>query len=179
MDISQINQIAITYYKDVYWHCMHKVNYDDSLASDLVQDVFLLLQEKYKGLPADVNMKRWLFTAANNKLKEKQRKKQLQGQVISIDETAMPIADAVDFVKELENRITDEEIEHKKADVLQQLSTKDQELYKQYYVEQKSFVEIADEHATSVKTVRMRILRLRERITRIIELSITLLINSL
>lgn len=50
MNKSELEHIAAAYYEEIYLFCLRKVNYDEHLARDLVQDVFLLLLERHGGL---------------------------------------------------------------------------------------------------------------------------------
>lgn len=40
MNKSELEHIAAAYYEEIYLFCLRKVNYDEHLARDLVQDVF-------------------------------------------------------------------------------------------------------------------------------------------
>ena len=45
MNKSELEHIAAAYYEEIYLFCLRKVNYDEHLARDLVQDVFLSATE--------------------------------------------------------------------------------------------------------------------------------------
>lgn len=42
MNKSELEHIAAAYYEEIYLFCLRKVNYDEHLARDLVQDVFFI-----------------------------------------------------------------------------------------------------------------------------------------
>lgn len=65
---ARITEIANSYYNDVYTHCLLRLG-NDYDASDVTQEVFLLLQKKYSQLN-DIHIKAWLHSAADYKIKE-------------------------------------------------------------------------------------------------------------
>ena len=73
MNKSELEHIAAAYYEEIYLFCLRKVNYDEHLARDLVQDVFLLLLERHGGL-TNTNLRAWLYSVADKKIKEAYKK---------------------------------------------------------------------------------------------------------
>lgn len=75
MNKSELEHIAAAYYEEIYLFCLRKVNYDEHLARDLVQDVFLLLLERHGGL-TNTNLRAWLYSVADKKIKEAYKKRE-------------------------------------------------------------------------------------------------------
>ena len=64
-------EIAGLYYDDVYHLCLSRLR-KEADAADVTQEIFLFFQEKYSDLE-DSSIKSWLFSVANNKIKEQFR----------------------------------------------------------------------------------------------------------
>lgn len=76
ISISEANEITEKYYDDIYrFFCARCKNADT--AKDLTQDVFLEFAKKLHKLKND-NIRSWLYSTANNKLKEYLRKEKKQ-----------------------------------------------------------------------------------------------------
>ena len=128
ISFKRAEEIAETYYDDIYRFCFSRIHNEED-ASDVTQDVFLLFQEKYDGLN-DEKIRAWLFSVANNKIKEKSRetaereRRLIFGNIYSLKSEDEPtyelecdgiltdeeIEKIVDFIKEQENAEYDDEI---------------------------------------------------------------------
>ncbi len=69
-----LTQWVETYTSDLYSWALYKVS-DPELASDLVQDTFLVATEKMEDFKADSSPKTWLFSILNHKIIDHYRKK--------------------------------------------------------------------------------------------------------
>ena len=162
MNKSELEHIAAAYYEEIYLFCLRKVNYDEHLARDLVQDVFLLLLERHGGL-TNTNLLAWLYSVADKKIKEAYKKEKKNQKLFSIDHSNQEIPCDSDILTLLENSITDDEIAHGKTQVLSSLAPKEMELYTKIYMEHKQYHTIATELQTTEKAIRLRAFRLRKR----------------
>ena len=90
MNKSELEHIAAAYYEEIYLFCLRKVNYDEHLARDLVQDVFLLLLERHGGL-TNTNLRAWLYSVADKKIKEAYKKEKKNQKLFSIDHSNQEI----------------------------------------------------------------------------------------
>ena len=106
-------EIAGLYYDDVYHLCLSRLK-KEADAADVTQEVFLFFQEKYSDLE-DSSIKSWLFSVANNKIKEQfrhiaKREKELIFGTVNETQTSTDIL----YEMEEDNKITDDELEEKK-----------------------------------------------------------------
>ncbi|MBQ2828552.1 MAG: sigma-70 family RNA polymerase sigma factor [Clostridia bacterium] len=157
------SEIAALYYDDVYRLCLSRLGREAD-AADVTQEVFLFFQEKYSGLE-DNFIKAWLFSVANNKIKEEfrhiaKREKELIFGTISETQTSTDIL----FELEEDNKITDEELEEKKKSILSSLTEKELELFEMVYMKHMEYAELAKELDISEHAVRSRVYRLRVKI---------------
>ena len=65
-------EIAAVYYNDLLHYILPRPQNEYDV-EDIVQDIFLLFQERYANLNDD-NIRAWLYKVADNKTKEKYRK---------------------------------------------------------------------------------------------------------
>lgn len=156
-------EIADLYYGDVYHLCLSRLGSEED-AHEVTQEVFLFFQEKCDQLE-DGYMKAWLYAVANNKIKEqfraiaKREKELLFGQVSGADASA-------DILYEMEedNKISVEEIEGKKKEILSSLSETELKLFEMVYVKHMEYKELAEAFNISERAVRTRIYRLKLKI---------------
>ncbi len=163
MTRTELEQIALAHYREIYTFCLQRVRYNEQLASDLAQDVFLLLQERHGSL-ADGHIRAWLYSVADKKVKEAYKTAQKNEKVVSIEQTNLEIPFDCDLLALLEKSIPDDEIEHCKATVLGHLTPKEKDLYTEIYVNRKKYREITAAYQTTEKAIRLRAFRLRKRI---------------
>ena len=71
ISFERANEIANLYYNDIYHLCFSRLKSEED-AADVSQDVFLFFQENYNELEDDY-IKAWLYSVANNKIKEQFR----------------------------------------------------------------------------------------------------------
>ncbi|MBE6819973.1 MAG: sigma-70 family RNA polymerase sigma factor [Ruminococcaceae bacterium] len=161
-------EIADLYYGDVYHLCLSRLISEDD-ADEVTQEVFLFFQENCDGLD-DKYIKAWLYAVANNKIKEqfriiaKREKELIFGQVSGADTSAEIL-----YEIEEENKISAEEIEQKKKDILSSLSEAELKLFEMVYVKHMEYKELAaafniSEHAVAARVFRLR-MKIKERVS--------------
>lgn len=156
-------KIAEQYYNDVYRLCYSRLKSEED-AADVTQDVFLFFQENYDELE-DTFLKAWLYAVANNKIKEqfreiaKREKELIFGTVFGWQ----PSTDELYEMME-ENKVTPEELEQKKKDILSSLTEKELELFEMIYVKHKNYKELAKALNVSEHAIRTRVYRMRLKI---------------
>lgn len=156
-------EIAGLYYDDVYHLCLSRLR-KEADAADVTQEVFLFFQEKYSDLE-DSSIKSWLFSVANNKIKEQfrhiaKREKELIFGTVNETQTSTDIL----YEMEEDNKITDEELEVKKQSILSSLNEKELELFELVYTKHMEYAELAKALDISEHAVRSRVYRLRVKI---------------
>ncbi len=156
-------EIANLYYDDIYYFCYSRLK-NETYAADVTQEVFLFFQKRYTDLE-DKNIKAWLYSVANNKIKEsfreiaKQEKERIF-KITSADQTTMDIL----YETEQNNRITDEEINEKKKSILASLTEKELELFELVYTKHMEYSELAKALNISEGAARTKISRLKLKI---------------
>lgn len=163
ISLERANEIAEIYYDDVYHLCLSRLKRDAD-AADVTQEVFLFFQEKYEELE-DNFIKSWLFSVANNKIKEQfrtiaKREKELIFGTVAETQTSTDIL----YEMEDDNKITDEELEVKKQSILSSLNEKELELFEMVYTKHMEYAELAKILDISEHAVRSRVYRLRVKI---------------
>ena len=156
-------EIAGLYYDDVYHLCLSRLKKEED-AHDVTQEVFLLFQEKYNELEDNL-IRSWLYAVANNKIKEEfraiaKREKEL---IFGDASDPQPGADEV-FEMNEENKISPEEIEKKKKDILSSLEEREIELFEMIYTKHMEYEELAKALNISEQAARARAYRLRVKI---------------
>lgn len=156
-------EIAELYYDDIYHLCCSRLKKEGE-AADVTQEVFLFFQENCDELE-DNFIRAWLYAVANNKIKEEfrsiaKREKEL------IFSNAFGTQRGVDILYEMEedNKITDEELEERKQDILSSLTQKELELFEMVYIKRMEYAELAKAFNISEHAVRSKVYRLRLKI---------------
>ena len=145
----EINQKHIEftdYYEELkdklFTFLYYRLNFDKSLAEDLMMDITLKAYEKFESFDLEKGtFKQWIFTIANNHLKNHWRS--LKKQIVSLD---LLEEDGVQFVdedetdfKNIENKISRKNI----LKILKILKPKETEVIILRYLNDLSFKEIA------------------------------------
>lgn len=156
-------EIAGLYYSDVYHLCLSRLK-KEADAADVTQEVFLFFQVNYNELEDDF-IKSWLFSVANNKIKEQfkriaKREKELILEKVTETQSSADIL----YEMEEENKITEKELEEKKQSILSSLNEKELELFEMVYIKHLEYAELAKALDISEHAVRSRVYRLRVKI---------------
>jgi len=139
---------------------------------DCFQDVFLLAlinREKLKNHPNPVG---WLYVTASNVAYDAWRKNQKQ------ERHTVPFGDIAEFFYDsgLESSLADfqfgspEETEDtRKKRVLDELNSREKELYRLKYMEKKDTKYLAEYYSTTEGCIRARLSKLRKHVRKIVE----------
>ena len=156
-------EIAVLYYDDVYRLCLSRLRRVED-AADVTQEVFLLFQMKYGSLD-DASIKSWLFTVANNKIKEQFRHIIKREKELVLETEDEPQTDIETLYNAAESeKIDDEDLEEKKKKIISSLNEKELELFEMHYVKKLGYEELAKHYNVSEHTMRTRVYRLRMKI---------------
>lgn len=143
---------------------------DRELAQDLLQETFIVAWKKRELLPNHPNPGGFLFQTARLCLKNaRQRQKKQQSRLIYLEQEQLAQQSdqrrATDLWEEL-CRQQDASVDEAQwiAPALQTLSEQEYQLYRQHYLEKKSFAQLAREQNISPVSLRMRALRIRRKI---------------
>ncbi len=163
ISFERAEEIAEAYYDDVYRFCFSRIQNEEE-ASEVTQDVFLLFQEKCDELNDD-KIRAWLYSVANNKLKEKSREiAEREKRLIFGITSGLKSEDELTYEMEYEENITDEEIDEKKSEIISSLSEKELELFMLFYSKHMKYSRLAETLGVSEASLRTRVSRLNAKI---------------
>lgn len=156
-------EIADLYYDDIYHLCLFRLRKEED-AHDVVQEVFLLFQQRCEELE-DTLIKSWLYSVANNKIKEQFRKIARREKELIFGDRSDDQSDCADYY-ELDpyELITSEEIESKKKDIISTLTEKELRLFEMVYVKHMEYTELSKALGITVNAARTRVYRMNLKI---------------
>lgn len=156
-------EIAELYYNDVYQLCLLRLRKEED-AADVAQEVFLFFQEHCDDLD-DAYIKTWLYSVANRKIKEEFRKiAKREKQIIFGKHATYSNSTELVYEMNIDNFITDEEIEKKKNSIIASLTKKELELFEMFYIKHMEYEEIANTLDITNNAVRTRVSRLKNKL---------------
>ncbi len=167
ISLERSQEIAETYYEDVYRFCHSElINEDD--AKDVTQEVFLLFQKKYRDMN-DINIKSWLFNVAQKKIFTKFREIKKNSKLLDYDEIGNTLNESSLFA-EMDDyiEISEEEIESRKFKILEQLSPEERTVFKMIYIEHLKYSEIAEKLDLTENAISIRAMRIRNKIKKMV-----------
>lgn len=156
------NEICNEYYANIYKYLVFIIK-DDEKAKDIVQDTFIVVYKNIEKVYNHENKGGYIFKTAQNLAKnyKKELYKKLLNEV-SIDEKVIEIQDSKATI---ENSLLTNIDEYEYITEIIDLLDKDkQDLYKMYYIENRSMKEIAENLGISYTALRMKYVRLRKEI---------------
>lgn len=145
---------------------------DRELAQDLLQETFIVAWKKRELLISHPNPGGFLFQTARLCLKNaRQKQKRQQRHLVYLEQEQLvqqsdqrQAADPWEQLCQQQDDAIDET--NWVLPALQQLSCEEYQLYRQHYLEKKSFAQLAREQNISPVSLRMRALRIRKKIYR-------------
>ncbi len=179
IDKNRISELFDLCYKDIYRYCLSFVKNEED-AKDLAQQTFIVLVNKASMLE-DTNLENWLYRTAHFEICKfhRKNKRELQHTPFRIDNnidednllSSFCLDTEIDYLIH-----PDSAIEEYKADIINQLSPKEQQLYHAVFEEKKHYKEIASELGISENTVNVRSFRLRAKLKDILKTTISLIL---
>lgn len=143
---------------------------DRELAQDLLQETFIVAWNKRELLLTHPNPAGFLFQTARLCLKHaRQKQKKQQDRVLYLDREQLAQQKQEQHGNDPWEELClqqDAAIDETKwiTAALHQLSDEEYLLYRQHYLEKKTFVQLAQEHQQSAVCLRMRALRIRKKV---------------
>ncbi|MGN0654309.1 MAG: RNA polymerase sigma factor [Oscillospiraceae bacterium] len=165
MDKDKILDIWLEYEPYIRKLCNYKLKSMPDYIDDCVQDVFLALNETIKRGIVITNIKSWLFTVANNKIKDFYKQRKSDNKIVSLDNnnigekllTCDPFSD-FDF------SVSDAQLEQIESSIIKQLTDKEIKLLIDKYRNKLSVEQIAQNNKTSVDAIYKRLSRLKIKV---------------
>ena len=152
------------YYQDVYKLCYARLNHDSHNAKDVTQDVFLFFQLNCKNLE-DKNLKSWLMSVADLKIKELLRKLAKEEKFVPLENYNVEeeSANICAMLEECSN-FDIEKIDQYREIIFKHLTEREKIIYQKHYIEGKSNIQIAEEMNTNRKHVGVMLSRLNKKL---------------
>lgn len=135
---------------------------------DIVQEVFLRVWEKKGNFKADSTVKTYLFGIAKNVLLEKQ-KRLFKERTINNEQLFEYKQISPNMFSKTEQEGYQEKMQEVVQQAMPQLTTKEKEAIKLFYMEKKSIEEAAKSANCSIKAFEGRLIRARSRLHRLLE----------
>lgn len=151
------------YYSNLQRFCNLKLKNQDQ-TDDCVQECFYILYKHYLKNEDIKNVAGFLYKIADNLIKAQFRQNQKAEKIIPIDTLVETLAveDEADY-----SNLDYDSLAEK---IVSELNSKEQELYKLKYIENKSIKEISKELNTSFDAIAKRLSRLRFKVKEIIKI---------
>jgi len=151
------------YYSNLQRFCNLKLKNQDQ-TDDCVQECFYILYKHYLKNEDIKNVAGFLYKIADNLIKAQFRQNQKAEKIIPIDTLVETLAveDEADY-----SNLDYDSLAEK---IVSEFNSKEQELYRLKYIENKSIKEIAEELNTSFDAIAKRLSRLRLKVKEIIKI---------
>lgn len=170
--IMTLKEACEEYYNIVYQRCLYELYFNEDLAAEVTQQVFVVLCEKWSSLHHR-NIKSWLLRTAKYKvLKAKEgytKAKDIQS--IDADDFAEPVKNS-DFYEQIISERLEKNISLYKRKVYSRLTEKEITLA-EYICAKKKYSEIAELMNTTEGAVSMAAVRLFRKVKQIVSEVVT------
>ena len=156
------------HYELIYKYCLVKLGRDDSAATEVTHDTFMILRSKLDTLNLTDNVAGWLVkTAQNCILKYKEREARYHSRTVFPDDESFDhiAEDGASVEERVISEIFDGELT---AAINSALDDREKELFRLKYIEDKNPTEIAAILKTPYTTTRMRLKRLEAKLRHIL-----------
>lgn len=163
-DDQVINFLYESYYQTLFNYALRKLSGDNDAADECVHFVFDTARAKIKALRFHPNIGGWMFNTLHNRILAKYHEEQIRRHrfVTLTAKLAATLSYEMNFNTEKE--IDDATLITMKDALLNELTPSEYELYRLFYIEKESIVNISQLLGLSVGAVKMRLFRLREKI---------------
>ncbi|RZF57479.1 RNA polymerase sigma factor [Sphingobacterium corticibacterium] len=141
------------YSRLIYGNIMRFIG-DESVADDLLQDVFVKIWEHRASIDPNLSFSAYLFTCSRNTVFNFKRRLKLE------IESAIHLAyDSTGFVESVDSILHKKEVQNLIENVISQLPLQRQRIFRMCKLDGKSYQEVAEELQISVSTVRDHIVK--------------------
>lgn len=165
-----IRMLYEKHFDAVFRYLLPKLGFDEGAAADCAHAVFDMAAEKYEKLKDHPNVLGWLMTTAKHLLHKQWRKSSSEALRSIPLELACAVPDGRDPFDAVE--LADGDIKRITEVVLSGLKENELEIYRMFYVDNRSFGDIAQSLGISEKAVRARLARVKAKlINRLAELT--------
>ncbi len=167
-----LNEFTSAHYDPIYKFCLSRLNYMESDAYDVTNNVFLILCQKWKSVNKN-HAEGWLYKTAKNKIHEYRRENYRHlSNIYDIDK----YEDSIEVSYNMESCHSEEAIEKYKTELLKRLRPEENALFDCYYIQKKGYRELSGIYHINEGALRTRIARINRKIRNMIKLFIALCI---
>ena len=159
IDQNTIEDAVRQYYREIYWFCFSRMRSKGSV-EDVVQDVFMTLQEKQSELTPD-NLRAWLYSVAQKKLLEEKRDEIRRSRLVRYDDEE--VEDPTPLLELAEEPVSGD-VDTLRRRLMQSLTPEEQALFAAVYEQQHTRKETARQLGISENALNVRVYRLKKRI---------------
>lgn len=163
LDKETLDKSISTHYDSVLKYCKSKVNYNDFIAEDITQEVFLYMYEQHEFLE-DNNLKSWLLSVARNKVY--QYYDNIKKESFDDLETLFLCDNDDYFNKYFSN---ESYINEYKNEIINNLNNDEKLLIQMRYIDGLSIKEISEKTNKNETTISKRCLRLKNKMKKSID----------
>ena len=162
--LNQLDEIISQHYDEIFSYCRMRINNTDDVY-DATQEVFLALIAQHDTVDRD-KVRKWLYCVAHNVVVDYYKLNKKQQNLMERLEAA---ADAYDeLFSDLEN-LSDKDVAKYRAAILGQLTENEQILYREIYLQHKSYSELSGQYRVSEAAMRKRVSRLSHKIRSLVK----------
>ena len=169
IDKKTIEAMVQQYYNEIYRYCFSRLINKDRV-EDVVQNVFLLMQEKSEELMPE-HLRAWLYSVAQKKILEEKRDEVRRSRFIAYDMDM--IAKDPTFICDIieEENTFDGDVEAIKTRIIQMLTPQEQRLFEAIYENHIERKEAAEQFGITENALNVRIYRLKNRIKSLVQIA--------
>lgn len=173
-------------YEALKWFIKSKVNYNNEVAEEIIQDTFIKFMDKYsKGFDASkAKLKTVLNLIANNLIKDYYRsinaKKRISDQVSIFNELEenFTILDTISNDSKTDSYIINEQRSYFLNQAIQNALNQNEAIYlKEFYLNELKIDEIAEQYNVPVNTIKVTLSRARTKLANYLKINSQILIN--
>ena len=174
------NGIIEQHYQSIYYYCYKKLSHDVNESKDCTQEVFYTLYKKMDDLRDYNKIGGWLYRTADNYIKKSLARKSFENRtlihsMIDSDGDTVPECYRPYFSYEENDDLFLESplnVEDCKDKILSALSSEEMTLWYLFFIENKSQKEISDILHISLPAVKSRVLRLKFKLNKQMEITL-------
>ncbi len=144
------NDIVQKYYNDILRYCNSRLDNNNNAAQDCTQEVFLVLAKKIKKLDLSLNIKKWLYSTADNEIRSYIRK---HPPTVDIED----IPELPDYTSDLGGE-----------SILDELTEDERKLVRMYYGGENK-IKIARDYGISISALHSRVRNIKKKLKKIRE----------
>lgn len=161
IDQRDIETAVQRYYREIYRYCFSRLIHKESV-EDVVQNVFLLLQEKSDDLTAE-HLRAWLYSVAQKKILEERRDAVRRSRLLSYDMDRI-VQESLPVYEIPETDVSEDDVDVLKRRILQRLTPQERQLFEAIYEKHMGRKEAAEQFGVTENALNVRVHRLKKHI---------------